>query len=487
MIWTDPAERGRALGIWAGCNGLAFALGPTLGGLLIEGFGWRSVFLIVLPVDALACVLAWRSVPESADPKGRSFDLGGQVLGALALGGLALAAIEGREAPRLLVVVLPLAVVATALFLWAERQQGEAALVPLDLSRQRASIGAVAATAAMTFGMYGLLFLVPLSWQGGASGAAALTPVEAGLGLRPMALAFVLASSRSGALVHRVGARATTAGGTALIGAGLLVMALTEAGRPMSLAQTGLLLAGIGMGVNTAPLMGGRRRRPLGAFRHGVGADQRGAYGRGDAGSRGAGSALRAKGLGSRRTHYGDVGRGIGAAHGRRRRVGHDPQRGCRLTGDPTRTLRSMPTVPEVGIGGEVHLPRRQIGKGEAPAGRCSGRERHLGLHGRWIVEAVRREADVRTANLAVAERRSACGAEAPLDAVRAREHARRRGPLHLVCREANEGHERGARGFLTHAAITDGGPVPRPLGAVADPTALAATIEVHEPRCSRT
>ncbi len=256
VIWTDPAGRGRALGIWAGCNGLAFALGPTLGGLLIEGFGWRSVFLIVLPVGALACVLAWRSVPESADPKGRSFDLGGQVLGALALGGLALAAIEGREAPHLLVVVLPLAVVATALFLWVERRQGEAALVPLDLFRQRAFVGAVVATAAMTFGMYGLLFLVPLSWQGGANGTAPLTPVDAGLGLLPMALAFVLVSSRSGALVQRVGARATTAGGTALIGAGLLVMALTEAGRPMSLAQVGLLLAGIGMGVNTAPLLG---------------------------------------------------------------------------------------------------------------------------------------------------------------------------------------------------------------------------------------
>lgn len=256
VIWTDPAERGRALGIWAGCNGLAFALGPTLGGLLIEGFGWRSVFLIVLPVGALACVLAWRSVPESADPKGRSFDLGGQVLGALALGGLALAAIEGREAPHLLVVVLPLAVAATALFLWVEHRQGEAALVPLDLFRQRAFVGAVAATAAMTFGMYGLLFLVPLSWQGGASGAAALTPVEAGLGLLPMALAFVLVSSCSGALVQRVGARVATAGGTALIGAGLLAMAFTEAGRPMSLAQAGLLLAGIGMGVNTAPLMG---------------------------------------------------------------------------------------------------------------------------------------------------------------------------------------------------------------------------------------
>ena len=253
VVWSDPAERGRALGIWAGCNGLAFAIGPTLGGLLIEGFGWRSVFLIVIPAGVLACVLAWRSVSESADPQGRSFDLLGQALGAVALGGLALAAIEGREAPRLLLAALPVAAVATALFLWGERRQGEAALVPLDLFRKPAFVGAVAATAAMTFGMYGVLFLVPLSWQGGAG---ALSPVAAGLALLPMALAFVLVSSRSGALVARFGARVATSGGTALIGAGLLVMAFTAAARPMAMAQVGLVLTGLGMGVNTAPLMG---------------------------------------------------------------------------------------------------------------------------------------------------------------------------------------------------------------------------------------
>jgi hypothetical protein len=71
-----------------------------------------------------------------------------------------------------------------------------------------------------------------------------------------MALLFVVVSQRSGALVERLGARVATAGGTALIGFGLLVLTLTVAGRPMWLAQVGLLLAGLGMGVNTGPLMG---------------------------------------------------------------------------------------------------------------------------------------------------------------------------------------------------------------------------------------
>ncbi len=255
VVWRDPAERSRAIGIWASCNGLAFAIGPTLGGLLIGAFGWRSVVLLVLPIGAATLLLAWQVVPESADPSGRRFDLAGQVLGALALGALALAAIEGRQESRAFAVALPLAVLAAGLFVATERRQGDAALVPLGLFRLPAFAGAAATTAAMTFGMYGLLFLVPLTWQAGMPSAAPLSALEAGLGLLPMALAFVLVSRQSGALMQRVGARLMTGGGTALIGTGLLVMALTWAGRPLPLAQAGLVLTGLGMGVNTGPLM----------------------------------------------------------------------------------------------------------------------------------------------------------------------------------------------------------------------------------------
>jgi EmrB/QacA subfamily drug resistance transporter len=254
VVWSEPRERGRALGIWAGCNGLAFVIGPTVGGLLISSLGWRSVFLIVLPLGASACVLARRYLPESADPDGRHGDVLGQILAAFTLGGLALAMIEGRNSPLVFAAALPLSAIAAMLFVVVERHHGDAALVPPDLFQQRAFAGAIAATAAMTFGMYGLLFLVPLSWQG--ASATPLSPVAAGIALIPMALVFVGVSRGSGALAQRFGARIATSGGTAVVGLGLMVVALTTAGRPIWLAEIGLVMAGLGMGINTGPLMG---------------------------------------------------------------------------------------------------------------------------------------------------------------------------------------------------------------------------------------
>jgi EmrB/QacA subfamily drug resistance transporter len=254
VVWTDARERGHALGIWASCNGLAFVIGPTVGGLLIHSFGWRSVFLVVLPLGIGAVALAFRYVPESSDPTGRHGDPLGQTLAAIALGGLALASIEAHERPLVCAVALPVAIMAGALFVVAERLHGESALVPSGLFRKPAFAGAITATAAMTFGMYGLLFLVPMSWQGSAT--APLSVVVAGLALMPMALVFVFVSRNSGTLAERFGARVATAGGTALVGIGLMVLALTLSGRPIWLAEICMVLAGIGMGINTGPLMG---------------------------------------------------------------------------------------------------------------------------------------------------------------------------------------------------------------------------------------
>ena len=95
VAYQDKKQRAHALGIWASCNGLAFAIGPTLGGALVESFGWRSIFLLIVPICVLALVLTMTSVPESKDPKGRTLDAPGQALAIAALGALALAVIEG--------------------------------------------------------------------------------------------------------------------------------------------------------------------------------------------------------------------------------------------------------------------------------------------------------------------------------------------------------------------------------------------------------
>ncbi len=250
VVWPEPEARGRALGIWASCNGLAFAIGPGLGGVLIDWFGWRSVFFLIVPLGVATCILARFAVPESADPQDRRFDLLGQLLGAITLGGIAFAAIAGHSGGRLWPWALALAAVALPMFVAVERRAGLAALVPLDLFRNPSFSGAIAATSAMTFGIYGMIFLLPLVWQ--SSGL--LRPAEAGLALMPCALAFFFISPSSGALTQRFGTRPMTSGGTAIIGCGLLVVGATQAGRPVGLAEAGLILAGIGMGLNTGPL-----------------------------------------------------------------------------------------------------------------------------------------------------------------------------------------------------------------------------------------
>lgn len=252
VVWHDPAERGRALGIWAACNGLAMAIGPTLGGLLIRQFGWRSIFLVVIPLSLAALILAIPSIPESSNPQDRRFDAPAQVLGAIALGCLAFAAIRSHDAPAIAVLAFVVSMVAFALFVKVETKRGSAALVPLDIFHTRGFRGAITATAGMTFGMYGVLFLLPLMWQS----TGRLDVAETGIALIPMALIFVLVSPFSGTLTVRFGTRVMTAGGVAIIASGLLLIGLSAHQASIVLAELGLALTGVGMGLATGPLMG---------------------------------------------------------------------------------------------------------------------------------------------------------------------------------------------------------------------------------------
>ena len=250
--WPEQPARNRVLGVWASCNGLAFVIGPTLGGMLVDAFGWRSVFLIAVPLGLMAIGFAWRVVEESFHRAGRRFDWLGQLWGAAALGRLTFAGITAGHEPTVAGSAFAGAAVAFVLFLSTEQRHGDAAMVPLDLFRRRAVVGAMMAFCAAPFGMYGLLFLVPLVWQ--ANGV--LSAGAAGLALVPMAAVFFVLSNMAGRLTERVGARAMIAGGTALICVGSLVIGASDAGLPLWLAEVGLILAGLGMGLNTGPLFG---------------------------------------------------------------------------------------------------------------------------------------------------------------------------------------------------------------------------------------
>ncbi|MES1150271.1 MAG: MFS transporter [Dongia sp.] len=252
VAWSDAKTRGHALGIWTGCNGLGVVLGPTIDGALIESHGWRSVFLVVVPLGLLALALAVPTITESADPKGRRFDTAAQLLGVVALGGLALAAIESHGSYLIAMIALVAAAIALIAFIKVEAARGDAALVPLDILKVRAFRGTATATAGMTFGMYGMLFVQLLTWQS----ENGFTALQAGLALAPMAVVYILVSPFSGLLEEKLGTRFATGGGVAIIGSGLLTLGATASLGSLVLSEIGLMLCGLGMGIATGPLTG---------------------------------------------------------------------------------------------------------------------------------------------------------------------------------------------------------------------------------------
>ena len=252
VTYADAKQRASAIGIWAGCNGLALAVGPTIGGLLVDAAGWRSIFALAVPVSVAAMALAIKAVPESSDPKGRRLDPVGQMLAIAALAALSFVTIEGPHwgftSPTILVLAAVF-VVASALFVYGARGRKDA-LVPLDVFSQREFSAALAIAGMMTFGMYAMLFLTPLYLQslGGASAFAV------GLELLPLSVTFVIVSHYSGAVAKRVGARVMMTAGMGAMGAGLLLLTLVSPTPAMTLITAALLVVGARLGLNTGPV-----------------------------------------------------------------------------------------------------------------------------------------------------------------------------------------------------------------------------------------
>lgn len=251
VIYRDEKIRARALGMWAGCNGMALAIGPSLGGFLIRDFGWRSVYFVVIPIALIAATAARLFIPESADRQGRSFDMPGQLLGIASLALLTLTAIESSHLPPLWTALLAIAgALLLLLFVIVEKRLEQTALVPISMFSGGQFRGAMAGTAAMTFGMYGTLFLFPLA----SLGLGRLAPVEVGLSLLPMALSFIAISPFSGSITEQLGKTHTISAGLALMGLGNLLLGSSFLADWFIAEEIGLLLTGVGMGMATGPL-----------------------------------------------------------------------------------------------------------------------------------------------------------------------------------------------------------------------------------------
>jgi len=253
LAYPVREERAHALGIWASCNGLAFVIGPTVGGWLVDSIGWRSIFYMSLPFCAAALLLTMQAVNESTEPEGRRLDLPGQVLAVIGLGGFAFAAIEGSHwgwnAP--LIFMIAGAVVAMIAFVWVEAKT-PGPLLPLSLFGQPVFSAALAVAGLMTFGMYALLFIMPLYFQT----VRGSSPFIAGLELLPMSVSFVVVSQLAGFFSNWLGPRVVMTVGMACMGLGALALAAITQNSGHGLIEMALVIVGIGLGLNTAPVNG---------------------------------------------------------------------------------------------------------------------------------------------------------------------------------------------------------------------------------------
>lgn len=214
-------DRGKGVGLWSGLTGIAAAVGPLVGGALIE-LSWRWVFLINLPV-ALAVILLTPRVPESRDESALEarLDVKGAALTAVALGGITFGLIQGPAGGLAFTDVLAviIGVLALAVLIPVERV-AEEPMVPFRLFANRAFAAANLVTLLVYGGMGIVFFLLSIQLQV----TAGWTPFEAGMALLPATILLLLFSAQAGSLAQRIGPRIPLSIGPVLIAGGMLAM-----------------------------------------------------------------------------------------------------------------------------------------------------------------------------------------------------------------------------------------------------------------------
>jgi len=262
----DPRLRARAVGLWTAAGAISIAAGPVVGGLLIAAFGWRSIFLVNLPICLAGLLATLHWVPRSegdvrpgrssaatsaatlgANANPRGIDLSGQCLAVIALTAFVAAVIEWRPlglGHPLVGGGFALALIAASAFIAVE-SRGTAPMLPLSLFRQRTFSAAVLFGICVNLSYYGMVFVLSLYLQR----VRGHTPLQAGLAFLPLTGGFLLSNVASGWAIGRFGVSAPMTAGalTAALGYGLLH--LVDANTPLAGLLLPFLLIPSGMGL----------------------------------------------------------------------------------------------------------------------------------------------------------------------------------------------------------------------------------------------
>lgn len=244
------AEQPRALGIWAAVSAIALAIGPALGGVLIE-LDWRLIFWVNLPIVALGIAIVLADAPESTDPgAGTRIDFAGLAALTVGLTAIVLALIQSRAwAAGVTAGLVAMGVLVLGLFVWIERRV-RSPIVEIELFRNGPYFGAGAAAFAVVGSYWAVMFFQPQYLQDARGHSAILS----GLLILPVTVPMVCLSPFSGRLIGRFGARRLMTAGMVFGTAGLI--ALTQIGPDSSYAfvLVGYLLFGIAIGLVYAPM-----------------------------------------------------------------------------------------------------------------------------------------------------------------------------------------------------------------------------------------
>jgi EmrB/QacA subfamily drug resistance transporter len=246
-----PDDRGRAISAWTGWGGVAMAIGPFLGGYLIDAVSWRAVFLLNLPLAACVWWLTSKRVPETKDPTSGRPDWIGAALAALGLGGVTWSAIEATSLPPASLVASLLASGACFVaFFWVERRSSHP-LLPLAIFRNPQFSGANLVTLMVYAALSGSIFLLPIQLQQ----VFRYSALRSGISLLPVTVLMLLLSPQAEKLCRRIGPRLPMTLGPFVVATGLVLLSRVGAGTGIFDALLpALVVFGLGLSLTVAPL-----------------------------------------------------------------------------------------------------------------------------------------------------------------------------------------------------------------------------------------
>src|SRR4051794_15183616 len=248
-----PEERGKAIGTWAGVSAMALAIGPVVGGFLVEHVSWQSIFFLNLPVAALAVVVTLAAAPESRDETvDRYVDVPGVAALSIGLASLVLALVEGNTwgwgSPAIL-ALFATAIVGLTAFAIIERRV-RAPMVQFSFFRSRSFLGANLVAFIVSFSMFAMFFFIALYMQN----VRGYSPLQAGVRFLPSTVVIMFIGPIAGRLADRIGSRPLMTLGLTLAGLSLLWQSFLDVDTSYAFLAGSFVVMGLGMGFTMSPM-----------------------------------------------------------------------------------------------------------------------------------------------------------------------------------------------------------------------------------------